>query len=77
MTSLFSFFYPYHVPYLKLFQFFPEKENTRMSLGQLHSANKPLCSKFSATSVISLSENPNVLEEAHICKSQEALQACY
>lgn len=82
MTSLFSFFHPYRAPYLKcisdkllFFSFFPAKKNTRMSLGELHSANKTLHSKFSATLVISLYQNPNVLGEAYVCKSQEAFQA--
>lgn len=78
MTSPFSFFHPYCAPYLKcisdklVFFSFSLKKKT---LGELHSANKPPYSKFSATSVRSLSQNPNVLGEAHVCKSQEALQA--
>lgn len=43
-----------------------------MPLGEPHSAGELPYSEFSATSVISLSQNTNVLGEAHSCKSQEA-----
>lgn len=57
------------------FSVFPCKKNIRMSLGELHSTNKPPYSTFSVTSAISLYQNSDMLGEAHICKSQESLQA--
>lgn len=64
-----------HTRYTPLFHF-SLQANTAMSLGEFLSAGSHPYSDFSVISGISLYQNPDMLGEAHVCKSKAALQAC-